>query len=129
MLGLLLQRGFSAASSWVPQPVGTQVELNMVRAVSSSVGWAAGRYGTVARTADGGITWHARQLATCATCPLTGFVVHDSENAVVASGGTGDSRGTRRRARRSPRRFRASASRWPREVRRPRSRPRGPSSA
>ncbi len=84
---VLMQLGVMAGSTWVTQPIGTDTHLHMVRAINSSVAWAAGENGTWARTADGGVTWYANPVYTCTSCPISAMVAHDAESAVLASGG------------------------------------------
>jgi photosystem II stability/assembly factor-like uncharacterized protein len=65
MLGIVLSLVASAAplaAQWTLQRTGTGSEFRGLHAVSERVVWAAGRGGVVARTTDGGTTWHADSI-------------------------------------------------------------------
>jgi photosystem II stability/assembly factor-like uncharacterized protein len=57
LLAFPLLVGRLAAAQWVPQTSGTNAEFRGLVAVSSTVVWASGTRGRVARTTDGGATW------------------------------------------------------------------------
>jgi len=55
---------------WSSQTSGVATALNTVKAVSSTVAWAAGNGGVVLRTTDGGTTWTSVGGGAIGTAPL-----------------------------------------------------------
>lgn len=81
---LLMQLGGVAGSVWVEQPIGSQSDFRSVQALNTQVAWASGNHGTVARTMDGGKTWHAQFVSAAFACDFR-ISALDSENALLVS--------------------------------------------
>ena len=96
MLALLF--AFAGAASAgdvavVPQVSGVDVRLRGVSAVDGDVAWASGRKGTVLRTVDGGVHWHAMRVPGAEALDFRDIEAFDADTAVVLAIGPGaDSR-------------------------------------
>lgn len=79
----LLAPPATLAAQWTPQASGTTAEFRGLFAVDSAVVWAAGRGGVVARTTDGGATWHADSVAGASHLFLIDVYARDAAHAWV----------------------------------------------
>jgi photosystem II stability/assembly factor-like uncharacterized protein len=72
--------------SWVHQESGTSAEFRSLSVVSNEVAWAGGRGGIVARTTDGGKTWHSDSIRGASGLFMIG--VHGVDARIAFAAGT-----------------------------------------
>jgi photosystem II stability/assembly factor-like uncharacterized protein len=80
-----------AAAQWAPQQSGTTAEFRGLAAVSSSVAWASGTRGRVARTSDGGRTWKIDTVPGAASLDLRAIFATSDRRVWTSSAGLADS--------------------------------------
>ncbi len=75
---------------WTTQASGTKARLRGLSVVSGEVAWASGTGGTVARTSDGGKTWHAGVVPGASALDFRDIHGVDANTAYLLSIGGGD---------------------------------------
>ena len=78
-------------AQWTPQPTGTTAEFRGLAAVSSTVVWASGTKGRIARTIDGGRSWTVDSLPGASTLDFRDIAAASAERAWTMSAGPADS--------------------------------------
>jgi photosystem II stability/assembly factor-like uncharacterized protein len=89
LIGLALSPAVSRAQ-WIPQQSNTNAEFRGFVALSPTVVWASGTRGRVARTTDGGRTWHVDTVPGADTLDLRSIAPRSATLAVAASAGDAD---------------------------------------
>jgi photosystem II stability/assembly factor-like uncharacterized protein len=80
-----------AGAQWTPQASGTTAEFRGLVAVSPTVVWASGTHGRIARTTDGGATWHVDSLPGAATLDFRDIYASSATQAWAMSAGPAES--------------------------------------
>jgi photosystem II stability/assembly factor-like uncharacterized protein len=78
-------------AQWTPQQSGTNAEFRGLIAVSPTVVWASGTHGRVARTTDGGKTWHVDSIPDASQLDFRDIYAMSSSRAWAMSAGLADS--------------------------------------
>jgi len=78
---------FALANPWVAEQSGTTAEFRGLAAIDTSVVWASGTAGRVARTTDGGLTWHVDTIAAARRLDLRAIAAFDANTAFAMSAG------------------------------------------
>jgi len=87
----LLACASPANAQWIPQNSGTTTEFRGLVAINSSVVWASGTRGRVARTTDGGTTWIVDSLPGASALDLRAIAPRSQRLAWVMSAGPAES--------------------------------------
>src|SRR5690348_2884154 len=74
-------------AQWTPQESGTNAEFRGLVALSPTVVWASGTRGRVARTTDGGRTWHVDSVPGAAALDLRAIAARGETTAWAISAG------------------------------------------
>jgi photosystem II stability/assembly factor-like uncharacterized protein len=85
MLAILVASPLQA--QWVPQSSGTNAEFRGLSVVSTSVVWASGTRGRIARTTDGGTTWVIDTVPGAATLDFRDIAAPSAKRAWALSAG------------------------------------------
>lgn len=80
----------SLAQSFTTHTSNTTEDLRGLSAVSASVVWASGTHGTYLRTADGGATWTAAQVAGAEALDFRGVEAFSADEAYLLAAGLGE---------------------------------------
>ena len=80
-----------ASAQWTPQQSGTTAEFRGLVATSTSVVWASGTRGRVARTTDGGATWVTDTIPGASTLDFRAIAPRSDRLAWVTSAGPAES--------------------------------------
>ena len=71
-----------------PLTLGSDASLRALSIVNDEVAWASGTRGTVARTLDGGKTWHVHQVKEMEKSDFRTLYAMDKQTAIIANAGS-----------------------------------------
>ncbi|MGH7671177.1 MAG: WD40/YVTN/BNR-like repeat-containing protein [Gemmatimonadaceae bacterium] len=90
-IGLLAALPAVAAAQWQMADAGTRAEFRGLSLAGDHVAWASGRYGTVARSTDGGAQWTLFHVPGADSLDLRSIAALGPDAAVAASAGAAES--------------------------------------
>ena len=89
-MALLFVQLVVVLAEWLVQQPGPPVQLRGVSAVDARTAWASGQKGTVLRTLDGGMSWHAIPVPDSASLDFRDIQAFSASSAIVMSAGPGE---------------------------------------